>query len=306
MPVLDGGHRAAADAGHAVRARAIPVRAALNDVDAVDRAAQRALAAADARIRDRERPGLDKPPIKDRVHRPGLEPVERADLRRRERLAALHAGNAPVDGRLRRRDDLRRLLRAWHIEHGDVVFRHDDLQHALIIESDIRAQRRDAAAGVADLAAAGHDKIGLPAAGEAAAAEKGRKNVRDLPAVRRRDEHPRPVGMQVGGRVISDVFVRGDEIVAEGGGEALGNIAAVAGAGVIDDHNTSPKVRFLPSIAHPRPDFQPDVVSARPVCYNGENTATYGRDRICIGIPSGRRSRSRSTRPRRSSPPSCC
>lgn len=76
MPVLDGGHRAAADAGHAVRARAVPVRAALNDVDAVDRAAQRALAAADARIRDRERPGLDKPPIKDRVHRPGLEPVE--------------------------------------------------------------------------------------------------------------------------------------------------------------------------------------------------------------------------------------
>ena len=26
----------------------------------------------------------------------------------------------------------------------------------------------------------------------------------------------------------------------------------------------------LLSIAHPRPDFQPDIVSARPVCYNGE------------------------------------
>ena len=137
-------------------------------------------------------------------------------------------------------------------------------------------------------------------------AQKIGKDVRNLPAVGRRDEHPRPVGVQRGRRVIFDVFIRGDQIVAERGGEALGNIAAVAGAGVIDDHNTSPKVRFLPSIAHPRPDFQPDVVSARPVCYNGENTATYGRDRICIGIPSGRRSRSRSTRPRRSSPPSCC
>jgi hypothetical protein len=48
--------------------------------------------------------------------------------------------------------------------------------------------------------------------------------------------------MQVGGRVVSDAFVRGDEIIAEGGGEALGNIAAVAGAGVIDDHGASPKV----------------------------------------------------------------
>ena len=70
----------------------------------------------------------------------------------------------------------------------------------------------DAAAGVADLTAAGHDKVGLPATGKAAAAQKIGKDVRNLPAVGRRDEHPRPVGVQRGRRVIFDRFIRGDEI----------------------------------------------------------------------------------------------
>ena len=155
-----------------MRARAVPVRLSLDNVDAVDRAAQRTLSAADARIRDRERSGLDEELVEDAVHRMGLEPVNKADLRRRKRLTVLNAGNAAVDRRLRRRDDLRRLLRARHIEHGNVVFRHHDLQHAPVRKPDVRAQRGDAAAGVADLGAAGHDKVSLPAAGEAAAAQK--------------------------------------------------------------------------------------------------------------------------------------
>ena len=271
--VLDGVDRAAADAGHAVRARAVPVRLSLDNVDAVDRAAQRTLSAADARVRDRERSGFDEELVEDAVHRMGLEPVNKADLRRRKRLTVLNAGNAAVDRRLRRRDDLRRLLRARHVEHGDVVFRHHDLQHAPVIESDVRAQRGDAAAGVADLGAAGHDKVSLPAAGEAAAAQKIGKDVRDLPAVGRRDEHPRPVGVQCGRRVIFDVFICGDQIVAERGGEALGNIAAVARAGIIDDHAVSPRRLILPSIAHSYGKFQPDVVRVRTACYNKSNTA---------------------------------
>ena len=47
--------------------------------------------------------------------------------------------------------------------------------------------------------------------------------------------------MQRGGRVVFDVFIRGDQIVAERGGEALGNIAAVAAPRLIDDHAVSPQ-----------------------------------------------------------------
>ena len=128
--VLDGFRAAAADAGHAVGAVAAPDRLAVLNRDVVRWAELGTLTAAGAGIAGCKSICFDEERIEDRIHRAAHEAVVEVIAGLRERLIRRDGGDHTLNVRLRPGNDLPRFLRLRRVEHGNVIFRHDDLRRA--------------------------------------------------------------------------------------------------------------------------------------------------------------------------------
>ena len=139
--VLDGFRGAAADARHTVGAVAAPDRFTVLNRDVVCWAEPGTLTAASAGITGRKGICFDEERIEDRIHRAAYEAVVEVITGLRERLIRRDGRGHTVNVRLRLGNNLPRFLRLRRVEHGNVIFRHDDLRRAHIGELFPLAER---------------------------------------------------------------------------------------------------------------------------------------------------------------------
>ena len=165
--VLNGFCRAVTNARHAVGAVAAPDRLAVLNRDVVRWAEPGTLTAAGAGIASRKGICFDEERIEDRIHRAAHEAVVEIIAGRCERLIGRDGGDHTINVRLRFSNDLPRFLRLRRVEHGNVIFRHDDLRRAHIGELFLPAERTVIPCGIADLTAAGHNEPYLRPTGKA-------------------------------------------------------------------------------------------------------------------------------------------
>ena len=186
--VLDGFRAAAADAGHAVGAVAAPDRLAVLNRDVVRWAEPGTLTAAGAGIAGCKSICFDEERIEDRIHRAAHEAVVEVITGRCKLLIRRDGGDHTANVRFRLGNDLPCFLRARRVEHGNVIFRHDDLRRAHIGELFLPAERAVIPRGIADLAAAGHDEPHLLCTGEVGFRQPVPHNARNAPRISGRDD----------------------------------------------------------------------------------------------------------------------
>lgn len=181
--VFNGLSGAAADAGHAVGTVVAPNRAAISQLDVVQRAGLDTFAAGDAGIGGVEGLGLDQEAAEEAIDRAGFQVVGQAGGERRKGLPGGDALGALLQNGEGGGADGLGLLLARGAEHGDVVFRHDHRNRSAVNKALFLADGLVFLPGGANVAAAGHDKVGLPAAGEPAGFDKVAEDPGQLPAV---------------------------------------------------------------------------------------------------------------------------
>ena len=230
--VLDGFRRAVTDTGHAVGAVAAPDGLAVLNGDIVRRAERGALPAADAGVAGGESLCLDAERIEDRVHRAAHKAVVKIIAGRREGLIRRDGGDHTVNIRLRPGHDLPRLVGLGRVEHGNVIFRHDDLRRAHIAELFLPAEPEVILCRIADLAAAGHDKPCLLCAGKVRFCQPIPHNARNAPRVSGRDDNQALVCLDRRSIARFDAIVHADKLVTQGRRDALCHIPAVPGTGI--------------------------------------------------------------------------
>ena len=225
--------RAAAYAGHAVGAAIAPNGPSAIDADVLRRAQSGALSAADAGVACAEFLGLDKHRVKRAVYDAAAYSVCELYRRLCKAFAAFYVGRYAVDRAVCAHDDLGLILRRGGFEHDDVVFRHNDLGAALKDKAFAPAPFFNVASGVADLAAAGHDKVYIPTAAQLGFVKPVAHDARNAPGVGRRDDDPRLLRFKRRGVVIAQPFKKIRGLVADGVCNAPCSIGAVAGSGVV-------------------------------------------------------------------------
>lgn len=192
--ILDGFRRAAADARHAVGTVTAPDRLAVLNRDIVRRAEPGTLTAAGAGIAGHKGICFDEERIEDWIHRTAHEAVVEVIAGRREGLICRDGGDHTVNVRLRPGNDLPRLLCLRRVEHGNVIFRHDDLRRTHIGELFLLAERTVIFGGIADLTAAGHDEPCLRPTGKVRFCQMIPCNARNAPGVSGRDDNQAFIG----------------------------------------------------------------------------------------------------------------
>ena len=231
--VLDGLRRTVADARHAVGAVAAPDRLAVLDRDAIRWAEPGALTAAGAGVAGRKGICFDKERIENRIHRAAQEAVIKVIAGRCELLIRRDGGDRTVNVRLRLGNDLPRFLRLRSVEHGNVIFRHDDLRRAHIAELFRLTERAVIFGGIADLTAAVHDEPCLLSTGKVRFCQPIPYNARDAPRVGGRDDDQALIGCDRRSIARLDAVVHTEKPVAESFGDALCDVPAVPGTGII-------------------------------------------------------------------------
>ena len=198
-----------------------------------------AFAAGDAAVGSVKLLIADAEPVEESVHRAAVQLVQQADRPFREVLP----GGDPCRCTLRLpaadANQLFRRFRRRRGEHGDIILRHSDLHDAVKTEALFVTEAADALGGVADLAAAVHNEPGLPAAGKGRGADKVPEDMGDLPAVGGADKDPGLFRTEVPGPAFPDQFRRGDQLVLQLFRQNPGQVAAVAGAGIVEYHVVS-------------------------------------------------------------------
>ena len=230
--VLHGFRRAVTDTGHAVGAVAAPDGLAVLNVDIVRRAERGALPAADAGVAGGESLGFDAERIEDRVHRAAHEAVIKIIAGQREGLICRNSGECTVNVRLRPGHDLPCLVRMRRVEHGNVIFRHDDLRRAHISKLFLPAERKVILFRVADLAAAGHDKPHLLCAGKVRFYQPIPHNARNAPRICGRDDNQTLVRLDRRSIARFDAVIHAEKFVVQSNRDALCHIPAVPGTGI--------------------------------------------------------------------------
>ena len=214
--VLDGLGRTAADARHAVGAVAAPDRLAVLDCDVVCWAKLGTLTAAGAGFAGRKSICFDEERIEDWIHRTAHKAVVEVIAGWCERLILCDGGGHTVNVRLRPGNDLPRFLRLGCVEHGNVIFRHDDLRRAHIGELFLLAEHAVILNGIADLTAAGHDEPSLCPTGKVRFRQMIPYNTRNAPRVSGRDDN--------------------QALVTQGARDALCDVPAVPSSSEIEYH----------------------------------------------------------------------
>ena len=234
--VLNGFCGTIADAGHAVGAVAAPDRLAVLDRAVVRGAAFGALAAAGAGVTGRKRLCLDKARVEDRIHRAAHEAVIEIVAGRCELLPRLDSRDGSVNVRLRPGNDLPCFLRLRCVEHGDVIFGHDNLRRAHIDKLFLLTERAVILSGITDLTAAGHDEPCLCPTGEVRSCQPILHNARDAPCVSGRDDHQALIGCDRRSITSFDAVIHAEKLVAQGNRNALCDVPAVPSTGEIEYH----------------------------------------------------------------------
>ena len=147
------------------------------------------------------------------------------------------------------------------IEHGNVVFRHDDLGCAHILQLLLHCKLPVIACRIANFAAAIHHKPDTLCSGQLGLAQPLRHHPGDTPCVGRRDQHHVTPGLHRGGILCLDAGVQVVKRHLQPFGNAPRQIPAVAGSRKIKYHGCSLILCFsvtcLPS--------KLELVGARPL-----------------------------------------
>ena len=212
--VLNGFRGTEADARHAVGAVVAPDRLAVLNRDVVRRAEPCTLTAASAGIAGRKGICFDEESIEDWIHRATHEAVVEIIAGRRERLIGRDGGDHTVNVRLGLDNDLPCFLRLRCVEHGNVVFGHDDLRRAHIGELFLLAEYAIIFGGVANLTATGHDEPSLLCAGEVRFSQPIPHNVRNAPCVSGRDNNKTLIGCDWRSIARLDAVIHAKKLVA--------------------------------------------------------------------------------------------
>jgi len=237
--VLDGLFGAIADARHTVGAVFAPDRLSVFQTDVVQRAQLHALTAADAGIRCAEGIGFYKEAIKHRVYRAAHKAVVEVVSRRGKFLPGSELGQHLLKRRLCLLHDALCLLIPGCIEHGNVVFRHDDLGRAHILQLLLRCKLPVIACRIANFAAAVHHKPDALCPGQRGLPQPPRHHPGDAPCVGRRDQHHIPTSLHRGGIPCLDAGVQVVKRHFQPFGDAPRQIPAVAGSRKIKYHGCS-------------------------------------------------------------------
>ena len=243
--VLNGFCRAATNARHAVGTVATPDRLAVLNRDIVCRAEPDTLTAADAGVAGCKGICFDEERIEDRIHRAAHKAVVEVIAGLRERLIRCNGGDHTVNVRLSLSNDLPRFLRLRHVEHGNVIFGHDDLRRAHTGELSLLAERTVIPSGIADLTAAGHDEPCLRPAGKIRFCQMIPNDARDAPRVSRGNDNQALIGCDWRSIARLDAVVHAEKFVVQSDRNALCNVPAVPGTGEIQNHINNPSQQSI-------------------------------------------------------------
>lgn len=267
--VLDGFRWTAADARHAVRAVTAPDRLAVLNRDVVHRAEPGTLTAAGAGIAGRKGICFDEERIENRIHRAAHKAVVEVIAGLRKRLIRSNSGDHTVNVRLGPGNDLPRFLRLRRVEHGNVVFGHDNLRRAHIGELFLLTERAVILSGIADLTATGHDEPSLCPTGKVRFCQPIPHNARNAPRVSGRDDNQAFIGCDRRAVPRLNAVVHAEKLVAEGDRDALCDVPAVPGAGKTEYHTGPPYCPTKAAIASTvcRTCSSPEIVGMpSPLC----------------------------------------
>lgn len=238
--VLNGLGRAAAEAGHAVGAVVAPDRPAVLHMDVAKRADLLAFAAGDAGIGHGKAFGLHVEPVEQGVDHAGFELVGKACGMLGCILPGQDAVGTGPDGGGSGSQKLLCFLLCGRREEDNIVVRHYNGEGAAAGQGFFRTKGAVGGGGISYLTAAGHDEIGIPAAGKMCAANKVGKDAGNLPAVGGADKDPRFAGGKLSRDSVADIVKGVHTFVLQGFSQQAGAVAAVAGSGKVKDHKKRP------------------------------------------------------------------
>ena len=232
-----------------------PDRLSVFQMDVVQRAQLHALTAADAGIRCPESLRLYKKAIEHRVHRAAHKAVVEGLSRRRKLLPGFELGQYLLKRRLCLLHDAPCLLLLGCIEHGNIVFRHDDLGCAHVPQLLLRRKLPVIACRIANFAAAVHHKPDTLCPGQRGLAQPLRHHPGDAPCVGRRYQHHVTPGLHRGGIPCLDVSVQVVKRHLQPFGNAPRQIPAVAGSRKIKYHGCSLILCYSDACLLDKPEF---------------------------------------------------
>ena len=240
--IFDGFRRAMSDAGHAVDTVSLPMGFSLHHADVSHGAQALTQAAADAAMGAKSLV-LDEKPVHPLIDSPAFQPVKKGGAFFRQPFSFSDHRRQLVRLGFGTLQHLVSLFLGRRRKEYQVIVGHHHPGRALVFPAFLLAKRPQALPCIADLPAAGQDKIGLPASLKPAAAEKIYKHPGRLPSIGGTDEDPR--GFRLKGPILS-FFHGGDDVhpfLSQLGPQPTGTFPAVAGACKIKDH--TPKTPSL-------------------------------------------------------------
>ena len=196
-----------------------------------------------------------KKPIEHRVHRAAHKAVIEVFSRRGKFLPGFELGQHLLKCRLCLLHDALCLLLLGCIEHGNVVFRHDDLGCAHILQLLLRRKLPVVFCRIADLAAAVHHKPDALCPGQRGLTQPLRHHPRDTPCVGRRYQHHIPPSLHRGGIPCLDAGVQVVKRHLQPFGNAPRQIPAVAGSRKIKYHGCSLILCYSDACLLGKPEF---------------------------------------------------
>ena len=224
-----------------------PRRFAVLERDVVHRAETDALTAADAFAARCKGVRLNKKRVEDWVHGTAYEAIVEVAARRGKVSFSPNGGDGVLNTRLGIGYNFSRFVRLRRVEHGDVVFRHNDLSGSPICKAFRLTEFTVEFGGVADLAAAGHDEPCLPGIRKIGFEQPIAHNARDTPGVGGGDDdEPFPAGNS-GGVAHLDALVHAQKRIAQRVRDTFGDVFAVAGSRKVKYHRVLLYQMMMPS-----------------------------------------------------------
>lgn len=176
------------------------------------------------------------------------KPVDRAALQHADRAGAASGELLPRFDESRGGVNLRSgvmyylqsLLLFGNLEHVDEVLRHDYLRNSHILLADLTAKLLRVASGISYVAPAGQHEVHLSAPSQLGPFQQFLNGFRNLPAVRRADYHPGPVGFDWAVIMPLYSFKQIEHCISRAFGYLPCSILAVSRSGKVQNHRRIP------------------------------------------------------------------
>lgn len=215
---------------------------AVFEPNVVHRAPADALPAAGAGTACLKCVGFHEETVEDRVDRATHEAVVERVAGRGESLSRFQTRNNARNIRLCLLHDLPGFRRVRCIEHGDIVFRHDDLRRSHAAQIFLPGKLAVVLCRVPDFAAAVHHEPDALRSGQFRLDKPVSYDPRDTPRIRRgHDDH---VSARLDGGMVArlDLDVQVDDRIPQRFRDPLRNITAVARPRKTEDHRITPSL----------------------------------------------------------------